>query len=59
MLGLSADDILDGAWRPKAVGWNTAFHVVPVRGLAAARRTRLRLMFGSGCSRMPGRRRST
>ena len=43
MLGLSADDILDGAWRPKAVGWETAFHVVPVRGLVAARRARLRL----------------
>ena len=42
MLGLSTDDILDGDWRPRAVGWETAFHVVPVRGLADARRARLR-----------------
>ena len=42
MLGLSAKDVLDGDWRPKAVGWETAFHVVPVRNLAAARRARLR-----------------
>ena len=42
MLGLQADDILDGDWRPRAVGWETAFHVVPVRSIAAARRARLR-----------------
>ena len=42
MLGLTVDDILDGEWRPKAVGWETAFHIVPVRGLAAARSASLR-----------------
>ena len=42
MLGLSTDDVLDGDWRPKAVGWETAFHIVPLRSLAAARSARLR-----------------
>ena len=59
MLGLSADDVLDGDWRPRAVGWETAFHVVPLRGLADARRADCDGMSGKNSSAQRGRRRST